>query len=336
MKKLMALLLILLLAAAAQAEKIELTGRIEYPATIVVYAGTGGTAGSICVSAGQKIAAGDLIADVAVTRVFMPWDGEIRTVNVKAGEKISSSEAVLYEFRERYLLKASMDYAYSDATEPVKPGEHLHLACATDASHVGWGIAVNVSGSNFDILTTAGSFYPGEVVNVYRGEEANARMKAGAATVYKADAQSIAADGCVTRVFASEGERILKGEALFDIAEGAQTDRILSDASGIVSGVLISEGTALTENTPVLRLLDESSACIAVYGTEAELMGISEGCTAAVTFLCDRTETVYRAVVTDVTYAQNADGQYRAELKLNSNPAFLREGLGANIIIELD
>lgn len=336
MRKLISLILVFLLAASALAENVAFTGSVEYTGTITVCAGTGGTLESIRVSPGQRINEGDLIANLSVKRVFMPWDGEIRALTVSAGERVTSDNAVSYEYRERYLLKASMDYAYSDATEPVRPGETLYLACSTDASHVGRGIAINVSGSDFDVLTTAGEFFLGEVVYVYRGDEANVRKKAGAATVYKADYRFIAADGYVTRVFVDEGERVTKGEALFDIAEGADTDRILSTAGGIVSTVLVNEGVRLSEDTPVLKLCDDASARLVLYGTETEFIGIEAGCRAYATFTCDRTETAYEAVVENVTYAPDESGSYRAELILISAPSFLRDGLGANIIIEID
>lgn len=336
MRKTSALILIMLLLFSAIGEQLEKSGTVEIPGTITVLAGTGGTAGDICVSPGQRIKQGDPIAALAVTRVFMPWDGEIRTLDISAGERVASDNAVSYEYREKYLLKASMDYAYSDATAPVRSGEILYLACSVDASHVGRGIAINVNGSDFDVLTTAGTFYPGEVVYVYRGDAAIAQYKAGAATVYKTDAQSIAADGFITRVFVSENERVTKGEALFDIALGAQTDEILSPAGGIVSEVLIGPGAVLAEDTPVLRLLDESTACVFLLLSETETDGITPGVTAAVTFHGDKTETVYSASVTDVSYAPDETGLYRVLLKLTNAPFFLREGLGADVIIDLD
>lgn len=334
-RKCILLLLALLLAASALGEKIEMKGSVEYTGTITLTAGTGGTVSSIAVSPGERIEAGALVAELSVKRVFMPWDGEIRFINVTAGASVSAQDAVIYEYRERYLLKGSMEYAYSDDTAPVKPGEELYLACASDNSHVGRGVAVNVSGPDFDILTTAGEFYLGEVVYVYRGDEPNVRKKAGAATVYKADFCTLPADGYVTRLFVKEGERVTKGEALFDIAEGASSDRILSGAGGIVASVLVQEGAVLTEDTPLVKLLDDASVRLAVYGTEAEMTGIEPGCAASAVFHCDRNETAYEAVVESVTYAPDGSGLYRAELKLNSVPAFLREGLGADIIIEI-
>lgn len=336
MRKLIALILISLLLLTAFGEQLEKSGKVEIPGTITVCAGTGGTAGAACVSPGQRIGVGDRIAPLTVTRVFMPWDGEIRTLNISACESIASQDAVIFEYREKYLLKASMNYAYSDATAPVRTGEKLYLACATDASHVGRGIAVNVSGSDFDVLTTAGTFYPGEVVYVYRGNAAIASNKAGAATVYKTDAQSVSADGFITCVFVSENERVTKGEALFDIAMGADTDEILSPEGGIVAEVLIKPGMALTEDTPVLRLLDESTACIVLMLTETETGGIVPGLDASVTFHGDKSETVYSAFVTDVSYAPDETGLFRATLKLADAPSFLREGLGADITINLD
>lgn len=335
MKRSLILLLVFLLSLSAAGESIELNGAVEYPGSIMVYAATGGTAERICVLPGQKIAPGELVAELSVTRVFMPWDGEIRTVSVAAGDCADTEEAVTYEYREKYLLKGSMEYAFSGEVPPVRAGEDLFLACATDASHVGRGIAVNVNGSDFDVLTTAGEFYLGEVVNVYRGNEAVNRFKAGTATVYKTDFRTVGADGYVKEVFCREGERTLKGEALFDIAEGADTDRILSSAGGIVREVLIKDGAELTEDTPVLKLLDEASACIAVYGTEDELMGIKTGCRAEIVFVCDRTETACGASVTDVTFAPDGSGLYRVQLKLDSAPAFLREGLNANVTIDI-
>ena len=334
-RKLILLLLGLLLTVPAFGEKVEMAGNVEYMSTITLTAGTGGTLEKITVSPGQRVNAGDLIAELRVGRVFMPWDGEIRSVNVQAGSAVMASDAILYEYREKYLLKGSMEYAYSDDTAPVKPGEILYLACASDNSHVGRGVAVNVSGTDFDVLTTAGEFYLGEVVYVYRGDEPNVRKKAGAATVYKADYQMLAADGYVTKVFVKEGERVLKGEALYDIAQGASADRITASAGGIVSTILIKEGAVLGEDTALIKLLDDASVCLAVYGTESEMTGIEPGCRASAVFACDRTETVYEAVVESVTYAPGDSGLYRAELKLISAPSFLREGLGANIIIEI-
>ena len=336
MKKCLICLLTFLLAASALCEKVELNGTIEYPGTITVYAGTGGTVDAVHVTPGQKIEPGALIAGLSVTRVFMPWDGEIRAVNVTEGETASVQDAVLYEYKERYLLKASMDYAYADDTPPVSVGERFFLACAIDNSHTGYGYAVNVSGTDFDILTTAGEFYPGEVVNVYRGDEANPRRRAGAATVYKADYGRIAADGYITRVYCAEGSRALKGEALFDIALGAEADRVISTVGGIVSTVLVTAGTVLGEDTPVLKLIDEASVCIAVYGTEAELTGICAGNRASAVFRCDRTETPFEAVVTDVTMAPDEAGLYRLELKLPAVPSFLREGMSAAVAIEIE
>lgn len=292
MKKMLFALLILACLLSAAAENFSGEGIVVSMSEVTEYASTGGTIKEVLIRPGQKVSAGDIVATLETERVYMPWDGEIALVAVSAGETISGdTDAISYTYKEKYLLKGSMDYAYREQNKTICMGMQVYLACSTDNSHVGRGVVIDVSDSDFDVLTVAGDFYPGEVVNVYPDQEKNYFECMGAATVYRPDGGTVKADGYVTRVFVSAGHRADKGEALFELAPGAESDRLIAARDGIVTSVSVSPGDEIKSGCEVFSVYPETELCVRFTVTETDIGLLKEGMTGTAVRKNDAAET---------------------------------------------
>lgn len=81
------------LTGTAGAE-ITLSGTVVARETAAVTANVGGVVEEVYVQAGEWIEAGEAVASVAVTGVYAPADGTVRSVPAEAGGR--SRETVLY------------------------------------------------------------------------------------------------------------------------------------------------------------------------------------------------------------------------------------------------
>ena len=130
---------------------------------VYVTAGIGGTVGSVPVLAGQMIASGDVLASLNTTKVYAALDGDITGIFCAPGDSIAAvtdryGALMVIEPDSKYTLTASTDYAYNaSANKYIHVGEQVYLM-SSDGSYTGEGFVTSVSGTDFTVEATGGSF----------------------------------------------------------------------------------------------------------------------------------------------------------------------------------
>lgn len=308
-------------------------GAVEAGVVISLYAPSDGVIESVPVLPGQKIAKGEAIAVYRKTRVFAPFDGTVAGLSASEGDILSQNEpALLIEPREKFTLSASASYAYDrEENRILHAGERLYLSCVTDGSHRGYGVVTEIEGENYTVLAVAGEFYPGEAVNVFRGNDAQAARKVGRATAYLTDAEPVTASGYVSRLFVKNGDRVEKGDALFDVVSG-ECESAFAVAGGIVTDVSVSPGQTVKAGDVLMKIAPEDGLVIACEIPESDLRGFEPGAEAVVVFVADPAETPVSAQIVTVYRAQT-EKTFRVLLKPDSPPIELRLGMTAEVLL---
>lgn len=259
-----------------------------------------GVLAETCVRVGEQVEAGDLLATVKTTGVFAAQDGTVASIELQAGD---DAEGVVMEIAPtaRYRIYCTVEKAYAPTESMlVHSGETLYIRCTADGTHRGIGTVVQIEGSEYQLLTTAGELYVGETVYLYRDADFSSDQRVGIGTVVANDTHVYEGQGRISRICVSEGEAVQRGELLYEICTGPE-EEILASEDGIVISVPGAEDSAF-ELAPLDALcveltLDETAAAAIQAGDEAALM-----------YAGDQEEKLYPGTVVYVARTAQEDG----------------------------
>ncbi|MBR4711697.1 MAG: HlyD family efflux transporter periplasmic adaptor subunit [Clostridia bacterium] len=221
------------LAAPALADSWE--GVTVAADTVLLTAPCDGVLERLTVTVGERVSAGDTAGAVASVPVFSPCDGRVAAVMVKEGERANGEKTLEIEPVGRYRVICTVSgVAKTPEDAWVRCGETLWMKCTADGSHRAAGRVVSVSGTTFEIETTAGELYIGETVWVCRDEACAADGRIGKGTVTAAPTVSVSADGVILDMRAREGASVRRGQLLFRTAPEAGLT-VTVPADGVVT-----------------------------------------------------------------------------------------------------
>lgn len=235
------ILLFALLACAlpACAEAGVYAGEVVATEAVEVLAPCDGTIERYEIRAGETIAAGDVVATYATEKVYATGDGTVAAVWADVGEEVEST-LVEVEPIGKYTVYATTDGAYkSEDTYVVHAGETVYIKCTADGTHRGTGIITSVDGETYMVTTTGGAFYVGETVYLYRDADFTYAQRIGIGTLIYTDNVQYAADGTVLRLYVAPGDRVERGQILYETLKTESTDVTVP-----VSGIVFSVGEA--------------------------------------------------------------------------------------------
>jgi multidrug efflux pump subunit AcrA (membrane-fusion protein) len=229
-------------AAPAMAESGLYTGEVVAAREVSVLAPSDGTVESYAVQLGERIEAGALIATYETEKVYATGDGTVAAVWAKEGEEIDGA-LVEVEPIGKYTVYCTVDGGYAAADNYfVHAGETIYIKCTEDGTHRGTGTVTSVDGAEYMVTTTGGEFYVGETVYLYRDADFTYSEKIGVGTLIYSDNTVYEADGAVIRLHVQAGDRVERGQLLYEILGCAQTE-VTATVSGIVASI---GGTAQT------------------------------------------------------------------------------------------
>lgn len=319
-----ALLALLLLAGSARSEVCE--GVTVAASGISVSLLDGGTLDLVHVEAGQLVGADELLATLRTQRVYAAEDGTVARVDAEAGQELDGPVLELAPI-SRYTIYCSVDGAYSDPeTTRVRVGEALYLRCTADGTHRGRGIVTAIDGAEYTVAATAGEFYVGEVVNLYRGAEFSTSQRVGRGTLVEADVQPYAAEGKLLQLFVQQGEFVERGELLFECAQGGET-ALTASVSGIVTEVT-APGTTLQPGETAFVIVPIEEIAVELRLDETAAAGLHAGDPAELILASDPTETPIRGTVTSVS--QIAQSEFYT-VRIHPGQPIPRMGLSVSV-----
>lgn len=291
-----ALLLALILCTPALAQTA-FSGTVVAVETVAVSAPFGGVTRDIALQKGDLVFVGDDVATICTTKVYAPQSGTVSGIFGQEGDSAESIGtrygAVLYiEPTNRYTVAASTDKAYNRSQNRfISVGETVYLSCTQDGSHTGQAIVTKVDSSaaadtantNYSLEVTAGEFYMGETVAIYRDSAFTEESRIGRGIVTQNAAIAVPGAGSILKMHVQQGDRVERGELLFETVDGdldglyAVDNRIVSDVEGVVASVDMTTGGSVAKGANMITVYPKSAFRLEVTASEMDLNDIAEG-----------------------------------------------------------
>ena len=308
--KLMACLLALMLLGSQALASISFEGKVISSETQVISAPFGGLIDKVELRKGDLIHVGDAVATIQTTKVYAELDGVVSGVFAREGDDCEGITtrygAVMYiEPTNKYVVSATTEKAYnSSATKYVHIGERVYLSCTKDGSHVGTAVVtslkdVDESGNTpYTLEVTGGEFYMGETVGIFRNPDYSANSRIGRGTIQQNAAVAVKGSGSVLKLDVEVGERVERGQLLFETVEGAldglyaMDNTIVSGIDGIVAEVEASQGASVTKGAKLIAVYPRDAMQIEMKISEMDMNDIHEGDRVSIEFEWDADGTV--------------------------------------------
>lgn len=349
--RILALACALLVTGSALAES-----DYDFDATVVcvhpayVTADIGGTVASVPVLAGEKVESGDVIAELNTTKIYATTDGTVTGVFAEAGDSVSAITdrygALMYiEPASKYTIAASTANSYNaSANKYVHVGEHVYLSCMSDGDHTGEGFVSAVSGEDFTVEVTSGSFYMGETVSVFREDSLASKTRIGRGEIERIEnvavtggAVSEAGTGgsassgsgtsaSVVQIHVADGDTVKAGDLLIETLSGEYDalyctgTALTTDQEGILAEVNASVGNSVNKGDIIATLYPQENLQLKIALNESDLSALAVGDAVQISFNWNEDAddaSTYTGVVSEILYTavegESLSGQESAE-----------------------
>ena len=314
-----ACLALLLIAAPAIAEVF--TGTTVVRNALPITADAGGILEEMCVQPGSVVKEGDVIARLRTKKVFATQNGTVARIHAKEGKE---SKGTVLEIApiSRYTIHCTADGAYDSITSNlVHCGEELYLYCTKNGTHRGLGRIYSIDSETYMVEATAGEFYVGETVYLYRDPDYSKKQRVGKGTVVSSATEVYESEGRIAAIHVSEGEYVEKGELLYEVIEGESAE-IVAPADGIITACEAENGATIAEQQNVAGMAAYEDICIAIQIEDAQLEQVSVGASASMYYSSDAMEKLISGTVTEISGAKQ-DESYTAYISPEEAPAQL-------------
>lgn len=343
MKKNLSLLLCLLLLAmmpTALAEGIELDGTIEAGRTLTITAPYTGKVGDFTAQAGDLLAGGDLLFPLSVTTVYAETDGTVTGLFAQPGDRaaavVDRFGALGYVERDE-LFSASCTTAGADSDiedKIVHPGETVYLKSTQNSDRRGVGRVTSVSGSSYTVeVTDEGNLRLNESFKVYRSKEYDSDSCIGSGRTSRIDPVAVTAEGYVLAVHVTDGQRVVRGDALFSIVPDQLKDMQGGDAAalmpqdGVLLSVLAQSGAQAAKDSVLASYCPAGDMQLVCPVDEMDLADITVGAHVSVT-LDAYPDAPFGGEVVKIAAAADENGEYAVTIALEES-ALVRIGMSA-------
>ncbi len=295
MRRTLLLLLALLCLASAASAEVSANGVIQYGAAITQLATMGGRISRVNVMAGEYVRPGDALVTLSPNRVYAPCSGTVESVFAGIGQSADAATqqyggAVTIAPESLYTIYATAENAYKSVrTSRFSSGQEVYMKCTKDGTHRGMGRITRVDGDIFLVEVTGGSFYNGETVYVYMESDCDSSDRLGKGTAVAATAESVKAEGFVSRIHVHPGDYVEKGQLLLETLSELPSDGFLSadcvipaQAEGYVTAIYAEAGADIERGGMLIDFCPVGSLeVIAQVGAE-DLPSVNVGSPATV------------------------------------------------------
>lgn len=299
-----ALLAALALAVPANAA-ISFEGTVVSGESVAVLAPFGGLTDSVALRVGDPVKVGDPVATLATTKVYATVDGTVSGVFAREGDStegiVERYGGVVYiEPTNRYKIAATTEKAYNSSdTKYIHIGEKVYVSCSKDGTHTGTAVVTSVSdvdesgNTPYKLEVTGGDFYMAENVGIYRSKDYSAESRIGRGTIQQSAAIAVKGAGSVLKMHVAAGDKVERGELLFETVEGdldglyAMDNSIVSAVSGVVASVDTKPGDSVSKGAKLITVYPDGSFQIEIKVSEMDLNSIHEGDKVSIEFEFD-------------------------------------------------
>ncbi|MGN0775804.1 MAG: HlyD family efflux transporter periplasmic adaptor subunit [Candidatus Ventricola sp.] len=298
MKKKMAALLaaLMLPACALAAETICIDGTVEAVRTQTIAAPHSGMVGDYAVREGDMIKQGETLFTISADKIYADFDGTITGVFAQPGDSAASVQdrygALCYMERDT-LYTASCTTAGAASENEYKivhVGEKVYIRSDSNNDRVGDAIVTSVDGRNYTLeVTSFDDIRINEKVKVYRDIRYTGASRIGEGTVHRVDPVGVTAEGYVRAVHVQDGQRVRRGDLLFEIVPDALDGLRGSDGTvnmpvgGVVLSVLAQSGEQIAKDQPMATFCERKDMQLVCPTDEDDLAAIQVGMEVKVT-----------------------------------------------------
>lgn len=310
----------LLLPVCATAEGIRIDGVIEAAKRQTVLAPHSGLVGDFSTRAGDELDAGDALFTISAQKVYADFDGTITGVFAQPGDSAASVQerygALGYLERDTlYEADCSTTGAASDnENKIVHVGEIVYIRSESNNDRTGRAIVTGVEGKNYTLeVLSHENIRISEDIEVFRDEHFRNSSCIGKGDIRRVDPTAITAEGYVRAVHVQDGQKVSRGDLLFEIVPDALEGMEGSDGSvtmpagGVVLSVLAESGAQIEKDAPMATICERGDLRLVCKADEEDLGAIEPDMTVQVTLDAYRNEPI-TGTVEKIAAAGEADG----------------------------
>lgn len=349
MKKLFSLMLALCLLAAVPAlADTDLTGyaiangNVTAAQFVDAVAPCSGTLSSFDLEAGDRVSAGDSLFTLLVNTLYATEDGTVGAIFAQQGDDAQAVMAryggvIALEGGVSQQITATTNGAYNDEkNRTIHIGETLYFESAKSGHEEGTGRVVAVSDSGYVVDILTGSFDVKETLTLYRTDSYANKDCVGKGAVSRRAPVMLSGAGRVAEVLVSEGEQVVRGQALMTfLAQDADPDAsatVSAPASGVVASVGVSPCQQVWKGALLARIYLTDSLEIVAQVDEIDLGSLRVGDVIPYTLDTDESQ-VYQGTVTEIAslgFTRQNAAYYTVHVSINTSAS-----LGASASIYL-
>lgn len=331
MKRILSLLTAALLLAAvpaALAEGLSLEGTVQAGRTLSVTAPYSGTVGDFTAQAGDVLNAGDPLFAVSTQKVYAEADGTVVGLFAQAGDSAETVQArygALCYIEDDVQYKAVCTGSGADGdieNKVVHAGERVYLKSTQNSSRKGEGRITSVSAEGYTVeITRMNDLNLNESVKVYRDSDYDADSCIGSGKTAAVEATAVRAEGSVLRVCVSDGQRVSRGDLLFEIVpdalDGLQggDGTVTMPEGGVLLSVSAQSGVQAAKDAVLATYCPAGDMQVVCSVDEDDLAGLKVGARVTVT-LDAYPEAPLEGTVEKIAFAANAGGEYDVTISL--------------------
>ena len=237
---------------------------------------------------GERVEADEVLFVMQTQKVYAPADGTMQAVFAQEGD-LCEDVQMLYgcigtmtRATEQIILADTAD-AYDEDGEPVvHAGAPVYLRQSDDEDNKGKGRIIAVDGENYTVELTSGLFDDEDEVEVFSDENMGTKTKLGKGKVTRQADLPLMASGRVLKVYVQQGERIRKGQLLFEtVSPDAEPDVTGAEITAPVGGALeignLTTGQQVYKGQLLCSVHDLSALEVVVQVDEVDLDRIAVG-----------------------------------------------------------
>ncbi len=266
-----------------------------------------GTLESFDLEAGDTVTAGDTLFTMMTNTLYASEDGTVAKVFAQAGDDAQTvasryGAVIALEGSVTQQVVATTTGAYNDEkNRTIHIGETLYFKSKDEK---GEGQVVSVSGANYVVDITKGSFDSNTSLSLYRDDSYSNKDCVGKGAVKRRDPVLLAGSGRVAQVLVNEGDTVTRGQALMTfMSQDADVDAssvITTPSTGVVASVAVSACQQVWKGELLARIYLTDKLEIVAQVDEMDLTQVRVGNTVPCTL--DTNESmVFYGTVTEIS-----------------------------------
>lgn len=290
------------------------SGIVEAVDSYTITAPFGGLLEHFDLRRGDAVTKEDILFEVDTIKVYSPRDGSVSGVRAMPGDYAQTVQtrygALCYiEPDPGLVINASISGAYAKAeNKTIHAGEPLYMRNSSNARFTGEGEVIGVNGDKYSVEVFKGSLENGDVVSLFRDGGYRSESKVGTGKVARIDPVPVVAQGSVLKVHVSDGQKIKRGELLFEMVGGDLTgyieaapgeggkaasedendgwgnapdsnieNTIKAGRAGVLGDIAVSAGQPIQKDQPLATLFSTSDMAVIAEVDEIDIGHLEEG-----------------------------------------------------------